>query len=46
MIKWYRLIKWIKEQRKNGHYSFSVVTNKDEFIIYIHQTNEELRIKY
>jgi hypothetical protein len=46
MFKWYKLIKWIKKQRKTGQYSFSVITNKDEFIIYIHQTNEELRIKY
>ncbi len=46
MIKWYRLIKWVKEQRKKGFYSYNVVTNNTEFVIWNHQNQEELRIKY
>ena len=33
MFKWIRLIKWIKNHRKEGNASFDVVTNSDTFII-------------
>ena len=33
MIKWIRLIKWIKKHRADGNSSFDVVTNSDTFII-------------
>ncbi len=54
MFKWLRLIKWIKNHRKNGYTSFDVVTNSDTFIITVsgcESTQESweknmLRIKY
>lgn len=46
MIRWYRLIKWVNQQRKNGFYSFSVVTSGNKFIIWNPENDEELRIKY
>ena len=33
MFKWIKLIKWIKNHRKEGNGSFDVVTNSDTFII-------------
>jgi len=33
MFKWLRLIKWIKNHRKNGKASFDVVTNSNTFVI-------------
>ena len=32
-MKWYRLIKWIKNHRKEGKMSFDVVTNNNTFIV-------------
>ena len=46
MIKWFRLIKWVKQQRKNGYYGYKVVSSESEFIIWNSVTNDELRIKY
>ncbi len=46
MIRFYRLIKWVKNQRKKGFYSFNVVTNESTFIIWNPQNDETLRIKY
>jgi hypothetical protein len=46
MIRWYKLIKWIKRQRKNGFLSFKVITSEDEFIIWNPENNEEFRVKY
>ena len=45
MIRWYKLIKWIKRQRKNGFLSFKVITSEDEFIIWNPENNEEFRVK-
>ncbi|MCK9416384.1 hypothetical protein M0Q97_06975 [Candidatus Dojkabacteria bacterium] len=53
-FKWIKLIKWIKEHRKEGNASFHVVTNADTFIITVDGTEstEEswsknmLRIKF
>ena len=33
MFKWIKLIKWIKNHRKEGNGSFQVLTNGDTFII-------------
>ncbi len=33
MFKWMKLIKWIKQHRKEGNASFLCVTNSDTFII-------------
>jgi hypothetical protein len=33
MLKWYKLIKWVKQQRKKGFYSFQVVVSEEAFII-------------
>lgn len=33
MFKWMKLIKWIKNHRKEGNASFDVVTNSNTFII-------------
>ncbi len=33
MFKWIKLIKWIRNHRRNGNYSFDVTTNADTFII-------------
>jgi hypothetical protein len=33
MFKWIKLIKWIKNHRKEGKADFRVVTNADTFII-------------
>ena len=54
MLKWIKLIKWIKTHRKEGNASFDVVTNSNTFIITVRncETSEEswkknmLRIKY
>ena len=46
MLKWYKLIKWVKQQRKKGFYSFRVVASDKEFIIWNKETYEQLRIKY
>ena len=46
MLKWYRLIKWVKQQRNKGFYSFRVVASYKEFIIWNQVTDEQLRIKY
>lgn len=54
MFKWIRLIKWIKNHRKNGNASFSVITNEDTFVITVsgcentHESWKEnmLRIPY
>lgn len=54
MFKWIKLIKWIKNHRKEGNASFDVVTNSDTFVITVtesKQTQESweknmLRIKY
>lgn len=46
MLRWYKLIKWIKKQRKNGFYSFKVVTDCNTFILWNPETDETLRIKY
>jgi len=32
-MKWIKLIKWIKNHRKEGNASFNVVTNSNTFII-------------
>lgn len=52
--KWIKLIKWIKNHRKEGNMSFDVVTNSDTFVITVSRcesTRESwnknmLRIKY
>ena len=54
MTKWIRLIRWIKNHRKNGNTSFDVVTDSNTFIITVSgcESTEEswvknmLRIKY
>ena len=33
MLKWIKLIKWIKNHRKQGKASFDVVTDSNTFII-------------
>ena len=46
MIRWYRLIKWVKRQRKQGYMSFNVTTNVDTLIIWNPETDETFKIKY
>ena len=46
MLKWYRLIKWVKKQRKKGFLSFKVVVSATEFVIWNPENDETLRIKY
>jgi hypothetical protein len=46
MFKWYRLIKFVRQQRKKGFFSFKVVTNEYEFVIWNDVNDETLRIKY
>ena len=46
MFKWYRLIKWVKQQRKKGFYSFKVVVSGYEFVIWNPEDDETIRIKY
>ena len=46
MLKWYRLIKWIKNQRAKGFLSFRVVTNSDTFIILNDENDESIRINF
>lgn len=46
MFKWYRLIKFVKQQRKKGFYAFKVVANEYEFVIWNDVNDETLRIKY
>jgi hypothetical protein len=46
MFKWYRLIKFVKQQRKKGFFSFKVVANEYEFVIWNDVNDETLRIKY
>jgi hypothetical protein len=46
MLKWYRLIKWVKQQRKKGFLSFKVVVSGTEFVIWNQENDETLRIKY
>lgn len=54
MIKWIKLIRWIKKHRTEGNASFDVVTNSDTFVITVRgceSTRESwdknmLRIKY
>jgi hypothetical protein len=46
MLKWYRLIKWVKQQRKKQFHSFNVVVSSTEFIIWNPKNDEQLRIKY
>ena len=46
MLHWYRLIKWVKQQRKKGFLSFKVVVSATEFVIWNQENDEQLRIKY
>ena len=54
MIKWFKLIRWIKKHRAEGNGSFEVLTDNDTFIITVRDcenTRESwdknmLRIKY
>jgi len=54
MFKWIKLIKWIRNHRKEGNSSFKVLTTSDTFIITVsgcESTRESwdknmLRIKY
>lgn len=46
MLRWYRLIKWVKQQRKKGFYSFKVVASDRNYIIWNPENNETLTIKY
>jgi hypothetical protein len=46
MIRWYRLIKWVKRQRKQGYMSFNVTTNEDTLIIWNPENDEGFRLKY
>jgi hypothetical protein len=46
MFKWFRLIKWLKQQNVRGYLSFNVFVNKNEFIIWNPENDEKLRIKY
>ena len=54
MLKWIKLIKWIKKHRAEGNAAFDVITNKDTFVITVRgceNTHESwaknmLRIKY
>ena len=54
MLKWIKLIKWIKKHRSEGNASFDVVTDSETFIITVsgcENTRESwdknmLRIKY
>ena len=46
MLRWYKLIKWVKQQRKKGFYSFKVVASEYEFVIWNSENDEQLRIKY
>jgi hypothetical protein len=46
MFKWYRLIKWVTQQRKKGFLSFKVVVSATEFVIWNPENDEQLRIKY
>lgn len=46
MLRWYKLIKWVKQQRKKGFYSFKVVASEYEFVIWNPENDEQLRIKY
>jgi hypothetical protein len=46
MFKWYRLIKFVKQQRKKDFYSFKVVASENEFVIWNDVNDETLRIKY
>lgn len=46
MFKWYKLIKFVKQQRKKGFFSFKVVTTESEFVIWNDVNDETIRIKY
>ena len=46
MIKWYKLIKWVNKQRKQGFLSFRVITSNKEFIIWNPDNGEEIRITF
>ena len=46
MFKWYKLIKWVRQQRKREFLSFKVVVSATEFIIWNPENDEQLRIKY
>ena len=46
MLKWFKLIQWVKIQRKAGFLSFNVVASKKEFIITNNENGDQLRIKY
>jgi hypothetical protein len=46
MLKWYSLIKWVRQQRKKGFLSFKVVVSVTEFVIWNPENDEQLRIKY
>ena len=46
MIRWYKLIKWIKKQRKKGYMSFNLTTNDDTLIIWNTENDEAFRVKY
>ena len=52
MRKWFKLIQWIKQHRKEGNSSFTVVTNSDTFVITVRGSNPKnwdknmLRINY
>lgn len=44
MIRWYKLIKWVKKQKNKGFLSFRVVISQNEFIIWNPDNDEEIRI--
>jgi len=46
MLKWYRLIKFVKQKRKKGLLSIKVVLTASEFIIWNDVNEETIRIKY
>ena len=47
MIKWFRIVRWIRAMRKKyGRYDFKVVTSDTEIVFYIDKEEDELRLRY
>lgn len=46
MLRWYKLIKWVKQQKKEGFNSFKIITSGSVFVIWNPENDETLRIKY
>ncbi len=46
MIKWLKIKKWIRTQRKAGYMSFKIVTTDKIIVYYVEGTDIELRLNY